>query len=59
MELLHNLQPSLALMYTVHTITHLLTSAGERPVAAEGSPPLWGMGLLGKEKSESEVAEAL
>ena len=38
-----------------------LSSAGERPAAAEGSLPLWDMGklLLGKEKSESGVAEAL
>ena len=56
MELLHNLQHcSHALMYTIHThytpavaevvlfdmcIFLPLSSAGERPVAAEGSPPL-------------------
>jgi len=34
-----------------------LSTGGERPAAAEGSPPLWDMGLLGKEKSESGVAE--
>jgi len=37
---------------------------GERPVAAEGFPPLWDRGLwgkflLGKDKSESGVIEAL
>jgi len=43
-----------------------LSSSGERPVyiAAEGSPPLCDRGALGhisvgKEKSESGVAEAL
>ena len=41
-----------------------LSSAGERSVAAEGSLPLCDQGLrgkllLGKEKSESGVAEAL
>ena len=42
----------------------LLSSAGERPVAAKGSPPPGDRGLrvkllLGKEKSESGVAEAI
>jgi len=41
-----------------------LSSAGERPLPVEGSPPLWdrelgGKLLLGKEKSESEVVEGL
>ena len=31
-----------------------LSSAGEKPVAAEGSPPLWDMGLLTEEKSDHE-----
>ena len=35
---------------------HFLSSAGVKPVAAEGSQD---MGLLGKEKSESGLAEAL
>ena len=30
-----------------------LSSAGERLILAEGSPPLYDMGLLDKEKSES------
>jgi len=32
-----------------------LSSAGEKPVAAEGSRPLWEMGLLRKEKSDHEL----
>jgi len=64
-----------ALMYTIHThytpavvelVIELLDMciflhcpAEERSVAAEGSLPFWDMGLLGKEKIESGVAEAL
>ena len=60
--LVHNLQPK---WYFLSSLM-VAFSAGERPVVAEGSPPLWDRGpskgnfiIIGEENSELGVAEAL